>query len=177
VGVELSPRRKLPTYADRVSREIWFVKPVSHEEYQGIHLGRSVLGPVVRIAPNRYSITDPAAFKTIYGHGSKFIKSKFYYAFGHPDLTKLDLFSERDIANHALKRRRVSSLYSVTSLLSYEHFVDQNNLQLCNKLEEFANTGRVFNVPIWMQYYAFDVIGSISVNEPSLVSTPTNFSL
>jgi len=180
MGVELSPRGKLPTYADRVSREIWFVKPASPEEYQGIRLGLSILGPVVRIAPNRYSITDPAAFKTIYGHGSKFIKSKFYYAFGHPDLTKLDLFSERDIASHALKRRRVSSLYSVTSLLSYEHFVDQNNLQLCSKLEQFAGTGRVFNVPTWMQYYAFDVIGSISVNDhraPSLASTSTNFAL
>lgn len=118
----------------------------------------------MRIAPNRFSITDPAALRIIYGHGSKFVKSKFYYAFGHPDITQLDLFSERDIARHALKRRKVSSLFSVTTLLSYEHLVDENNLQLCSKLEEFAGTGRVIDIPTWMQYYAFDVIASISVN-------------
>ncbi|PMD47216.1 putative P450 monooxygenase [Hyaloscypha variabilis F] len=162
----LSPLRNVPgPYLARFTR-LWELNSLRAGNFQRTQIAyHEKYGPVVRIAPNRYSITDPAAFKTIYGHGSKFIKSKFYYAFGHPDLTKLDLFSERDIASHALKRRRVSSLYSVTSLLSYEHFVDQNNLQLCSKLEQFAGTGRVFNVPTWMQYYAFDVIGSISVGK------------
>lgn len=31
-------------------------------------------GPVVRIAPNEYSVDDPEAMKTIYGHGTKFVK-------------------------------------------------------------------------------------------------------
>lgn len=31
-------------------------------------------GPIVRIAPNEYSIDDFDALKTIYGHGSSFIK-------------------------------------------------------------------------------------------------------
>jgi hypothetical protein len=48
-------------------------------------------------------MTDPAAFKTIYGQGSKFVKSDFYYAFGYPDITKLDMISERDIASHSVK--------------------------------------------------------------------------
>ena len=32
------------------------------------------IGPIVRIAPNEYSIDDPEALKTIYGHGTSFIK-------------------------------------------------------------------------------------------------------
>lgn len=32
------------------------------------------LGPIVRIAPNYYSIDDMEAIKTIYGHGTEFIK-------------------------------------------------------------------------------------------------------
>jgi len=31
-------------------------------------------GPVVRIAPNEYSINDVSAAKTIYGHGNAFVK-------------------------------------------------------------------------------------------------------
>jgi hypothetical protein len=33
-----------------------------------------VAGPVVRIAPNEFSISDPKAIDTIYGHGKKFRK-------------------------------------------------------------------------------------------------------
>lgn len=33
-----------------------------------------VAGPVVRIAPNEYSIDDPAAAKIIYGSGRAFVK-------------------------------------------------------------------------------------------------------
>lgn len=31
-------------------------------------------GPVVRIAPNEYTIDDPDAIKIIYGHGTNFVK-------------------------------------------------------------------------------------------------------
>jgi hypothetical protein len=31
-------------------------------------------GPIVRIAPNEFSINDPDAIKTIYGHGTQFNK-------------------------------------------------------------------------------------------------------
>ena len=31
-------------------------------------------GPIVRLSPNEYSISDPDAVKTIYGHGTTFIK-------------------------------------------------------------------------------------------------------
>lgn len=32
------------------------------------------LGPIVRIAPNEYSIDDPEAIRHIYGHGTNFVK-------------------------------------------------------------------------------------------------------
>jgi hypothetical protein len=85
-------------------------------------------------------MTDPAAFKTIYGQGSKFVKSDFYYAFGYPDITKLDMISERDIASHSLKHRKVASLCSSPALLLYDHFVYRCNHQLCSTLEELVRT-------------------------------------
>lgn len=38
--------------------------PALHKKYS----------PIVRIGPNEYSISDPEAVKTIYGHGSTFTK-------------------------------------------------------------------------------------------------------
>jgi hypothetical protein len=88
-------------------------------------------------------MTDPAAFKIIYGRGSKYIKSGFYYAFGYPDITNLDMISERDIASHSLKHRKVASLCSLPALLLlYEDFVYRCNHELCSTLEEFVRTLR-----------------------------------
>lgn len=122
-------------------------------------------GPVVRLAPGRYSINDASAHKIIYGHGSKFAKSTFYFAFGSYISANSDLFSERGIHHHGLMRRKVASLFSMTTLLSYEAFVDNTNAILCDKLREFARSGTAFDVPKWMQYYAFDVIGEITMGE------------
>jgi hypothetical protein len=42
-------------------------------------------GPIVRVAPNMYSIDHPEVVKKVYGIGSKFAKSKWYYGWQHPD--------------------------------------------------------------------------------------------
>jgi len=54
----------------------------------------------------------------------------------------------------------------MTSLLSYEPFVDSQNAVLCEKLREFAVAGSLVDIPKWMQFYAFDVIGEMTVGEP-----------
>jgi hypothetical protein len=52
----------------------------------------------------------------------------------------------------------------MTTLLSYEAFVDECNRELCEKLRGFEREGRKICVPEWMQFYAFDVIGAITVS-------------
>ncbi|KAJ4347616.1 hypothetical protein N0V95_005263 [Ascochyta clinopodiicola] len=118
-------------------------------------------GPIVRLAPNRYSINDSEAAKTILGHHSPLDKTKYYHAFGVP--TEYNVFSEPSIAAHAHARRPIAQLYSQTSLLSYEPFVDTCNSILLKRLEEYAQEGKTLDVREMMQYYAFDVIGEITV--------------
>lgn len=38
----------------------------------------TIPGPIVRIAPNEYSFEDLQAVKTIYGHGTKFVKVRHF---------------------------------------------------------------------------------------------------
>lgn len=55
-----------------------------HKKYGSIFFltfccsSNSLPGPIVRIAPNEYSIDDPAAVKLIYGSGKGFVKVNLY---------------------------------------------------------------------------------------------------
>lgn len=120
-------------------------------------------GPIVRLAPNRYSISDPKAIRTIYGPGSKFSKSDYYRPFGHPDDANKDIFSERSNAKHAQEKRRSANLYSMSSLVMYEPFVDKVNEEFMAAISDHARTDRAFDLFTWMQFYAFDVIGEITI--------------
>lgn len=120
-------------------------------------------GPIVRLAPNRYSISDPAAIRTIYGPGSKFYKSDYYVPFGAPAVDHKDVFSETNNAKHAAERRKTSSMYAMSSLVSYEPFVDEVNGRFIAALADHAAAGRTFDLFTWLQFYAFDVIGEITI--------------
>lgn len=57
-------------------------------------------------------------------------------------------------------------MYSMSTLVSYEQYVDNCNRVLTSKLEMFAEKKQPVDVFTWMQYYAFDVIGEITVGKP-----------
>ena len=118
-------------------------------------------GPVVRLAPNRYSINDPEASRVLLGHHNALNKSNYYVAFGDPSMT--NTFTELDIQIHAKLRRPTAHLYANTNLLSYEPFVDTCNNILLKRLRDYSWTGKRLDVRELMQYYAFDVIGEITV--------------
>lgn len=90
-------------------------------------------------------------------------KSEFYFTFGNPDPKEGNTFSTRSIAMHAMLRRPTAHLYSTTHLLSYEPAVDTCNTILLRRLDEYAREGKELDVRQLMQYYAFDVIGEITV--------------
>ena len=74
-----------------------------------------------------------------------------------------DLFSEMNNAKHAAGRKKVSNMYSMSSLISYEPFVDKVNAEFMARMDGFAQRGLPFDLFTWMQYYAFDVIGEITI--------------
>ncbi|KAL2864771.1 cytochrome P450 [Aspergillus lucknowensis] len=149
----------------RFSR-LWYFHRVwkGHFEEDNIHLHEKY-GPVVRVAPGQYSIHDRAALKTIYGTGTKFAKSAWYEGWKHPDPERFTLFPDRDIKRHGETRKRFSSLYSMSSLVHYEEFVDLCADVFFARLGEFAERDAMFNLGEWFQFYAFDVIGQITYGQ------------
>jgi hypothetical protein len=82
---------------------LWYFRRLwnGHFEEDNISLHKQY-GPVVRIAPDHYSINDRAALKTIYGSGTKFAKSAWYEGWKHPDPQRWTLFPDRDIKRHGM---------------------------------------------------------------------------
>ncbi|RGP66706.1 hypothetical protein FSPOR_6446 [Fusarium sporotrichioides] len=116
-------------------------------------------GPVVRIGPNRYIFNTPEAMKTIYAPGGGFRKSDWYSVGGD------NLFSMRDEKRHATRRRKVAQLYTMSTMVNYEGAVDEVNSLLTSKLDEMVKDEASVRLPTWLQYYAFDVIGKITVDK------------
>ncbi|KAH7346983.1 cytochrome P450 [Pyrenochaeta sp. MPI-SDFR-AT-0127] len=103
--------------------------------------------------------------KTIYGIASKFPKGDWYQGWKHPSPTRWTLFPDQDSKRHAETRKRFQGLYSMSSLLSYEIYVDQCIDIFLEKLNGFARSNTPIDMVHWLQCYAFDVIGEITFSE------------
>ncbi|KAF4535861.1 Cytochrome P450 [Lasiodiplodia theobromae] len=159
-----SPLRSVPgPFLARFTR-LWYLWKVWRGDFQktNIELHRKY-GPVVRITPYDYSIDDPSAVKPIYGHGTAFTKGPWYDASRNLDAVARDLFTDRDPKRHAANRRKVASLYSMSSLLRMEEAVNDCVGLVEEKFREIARSGRAIDLQWWLQCYAFDVIGAITV--------------
>lgn len=108
VGVQLlirlvralfSPLRNIPGPFWTRFTTLWYFDRVrkGHFEQDNIRLHKQY-GPIVRIAPNHYSISDVSAIKTVYGTGSRFAKSAWYDGWKHP--AQWTVFADRDIKRH-----------------------------------------------------------------------------
>ncbi|KAF2818629.1 cytochrome P450 [Ophiobolus disseminans] len=149
--------------ASRFSR-LWYFSKVRegsfHHENIALHERH---GQVVRVAPGYFSISTTD--KTVYGIGSKFPKGDWYQGWKHPSPERWTLFPDQNSKRHAETRKRFQGLYSMSSLLSYEPYVDECIDIFLDKLSQFARSGTSINLVHWFQCYAFDVIGEITYSE------------
>lgn len=106
-----SPLRSVPgPFATRLSR-LWYLKKVWTGELPrlNIELHRKY-GPVVRLAPNEFSLDDPAAVKVIYGLGTTFTKGPWYTASGLPFKKDYNMFQMPENDRHIENRKKLAGL-------------------------------------------------------------------
>ncbi|RAH56334.1 cytochrome P450 [Aspergillus piperis CBS 112811] len=163
----LSTDRDIPgPFLARFTR-LWYLRQMTRGDFQytNIRLHRDH-GKIVRIAPGWYSLTGLDALKTIYSHGSKFIKSDWYEAWNFsPDPEGHNLFSVRNTADHSSARRKVAAMYAMSSVVSYEPYVDNCIRRLRAKLDSTAKDGLTLDLGHWLQCFAFDTISEITYGE------------
>ncbi|KAH7199160.1 pisatin demethylase [Fusarium oxysporum] len=159
-----SSLRKIPgPFLARISR-VWEMRKAAtgniHEIIMDLH---KCHGPIVRIGPNRYDFDTMEAAKIIYRIGNTLPKADYYIPFGLPSFP--NLFDVQDSARHSAIKKQFAPLYTMTALLSYEQGVDGQTAILKEELQRFSSQKQVIDLPQFLQYYAFDVIGVITVGK------------
>ncbi|KAL1987773.1 hypothetical protein VTN96DRAFT_2613 [Rasamsonia emersonii] len=121
-------------------------------------------GNLVRIGPKHISVGDPKAVPIIYGLNKGFTKTAFYpiQCISWNKKPQMNLFSTRDEAFHRSQKKPVANAYSMTSLLELEPAVDSCTDIFLSQLRRFAADKKPVDLGIWLQYYAFDVVGEFS---------------
>lgn len=161
-----SPLRTVPGPAWARFTNMWYVQRLLWG-----HFGRENLslhlkyGNVVRLGPNLFSVRDPASIKQVYGIGTKFAKSAWYDGFNPNNVHIPPVFQERDIKKHAAIRKSVASIYSMSSVASYEAAAENCTQIFKQRLDEFASNQEVIDLGYWLQCYAFDVIACITFGD------------
>ncbi|KAK5455820.1 hypothetical protein LTS15_005137 [Exophiala xenobiotica] len=119
-------------------------------------------GPLVRVGPNHVSFSDANVITQIYGITTKFYKSDFYTLFDVKGAAGNipTVFSIRDESAHKALKRPVAGAFSMSSLVELEPMTDVCIEILQNKLNNMLD--RDIDFGEWLQWYAFDVITSIT---------------
>ncbi|KAM0545029.1 hypothetical protein ACHAPJ_011539 [Fusarium lateritium] len=74
----------------------------------------------------------------------------------------MNLFSTRDPVYHREQKKKVAGAYSLTSLLGSEAAIDSCTELFMSRLDEWAAAGNSIDLGMWLQYYAFDVVGEVT---------------
>ncbi|KAI3391747.1 hypothetical protein diail_6841 [Diaporthe ilicicola] len=139
-----SPLRSVPgPFAARFNR-LYYLQKVWTGELPRLNIDlHRRYGPVVRLAPNEYSLDDPATVKTIYGLGTAFTKGPWYTASGLPFKKDWNIFQMPENDSHIENRNKMAGLYTMSSLVKMESQVDDCIALIETRFRELASFSRL----------------------------------
>jgi cytochrome P450 len=127
-------------------------------------------GPIVRIAPNELSFTDPNAWKDIYSSHPgmpNFPRDPIDSRFDPVEDTGVlstDMLVADD-PNHARQRRTLSHAFSAKAVTGQEKLITEFVDLFISKLQELVDDGQVVDMNQWYNYLTFDVIGELAFGD------------
>ncbi|KAL3474767.1 cytochrome P450 [Aspergillus californicus] len=121
-------------------------------------------GKAVRVSPSEVSVVDEETMKQILSHRHNTPKSWWYDVWVVPGGTP-GLFAVRDRHVHGFLRKRVSHMFSVTSLLTMEQYIHSCMDTLIGKMKKFEANRQIVDMANWTNAFAFDVIGELGYGE------------
>lgn len=176
----------LPSFSDYF-RVKWVQSSKAHFVHQELH---SKYGDVVRMGPNMVSIGDPEAVPSLYPMRRGFLKvinspklrfnckiliqrqivqADFYVPLRPYSRTGGALpavFTSLDEDMHSSLKRPIAQIFSLSSVVTFEGLVEDVLQVLHAQLDDrFKDNRETFNLGEWLQYFAFDVMGTLSFNK------------
>ncbi|KAJ5690937.1 cytochrome P450 [Penicillium malachiteum] len=145
-------------------QRVWWVKTGrAHLYHQAIH---KKYGDVVRIGPHMVSFSNPEAITTVYPTRPGFPKSDFYATlrpYTRDRGSMLAVFNTQDEDMHKHIKSPIAPLFSLSNVVNFEGLVEEVLLCLSEQLDRrFVDTGDEIDLGEWLQYFAFDVMGTMS---------------
>ncbi|KZL80416.1 benzoate 4-monooxygenase cytochrome [Colletotrichum incanum] len=126
-------------------------------------------GEIVRIGPNTVAISNPEVLPVIYTTRTGFPKSDFYPTLqGYtPKGGKLEaIFNTTSDEIHKSLKGPIAPLFTLANIPYLEPRVDEVLECLREKLDEkFVHNSVVINLGRWVQYFAFDVMGTLTFSK------------
>ncbi|KAF2809358.1 cytochrome P450 [Mytilinidion resinicola] len=120
-------------------------------------------GDYVRVGPNELSVTNVDDLPIIHGNRSKFNKGPWYWK--NLNEPEPGLFSVQDWDEHKARRKAWDTAFGVKSLKAYEPRIATALDHLCARLDQFAKTGEYFDMSLWAELLAFDVMGDLGFGD------------
>ena len=76
------------------------------------------------------------------------------------------VFNTRDEKLHKQIKNPIAPLFSLSNVITYEPFVDKVLAVMIEQLDKrCANTGKPFDFGLWLQFFAFDVMGTLTFSK------------
>lgn len=76
------------------------------------------------------------------------------------------VFNTRDENLHKQIKTPIAPLFSLSNIVTFERFIDEVVGIVFTQFDQrFATTGVAFDLGAWLQYYAFDVMGTLTFSK------------
>jgi len=108
----------------------------------------TMTGTAFRIQPNTIFISDPKMLDIVYHRYAD--KDPLWYGSGGFGMG-LNLLTAMTHDVHARLRKRIAGAFSMTSVRSMEHIIDDRVQEFQAKMGEQAGTGKRFDFSLWVQ--------------------------
>ena len=175
-NVSFHPLRRFPGPALAKVSVLWkLIGNLQGRKAHRIHEAHQQYGPVVRVAPNELSFSNPAAVKDIYSSNAFAKEQRFYFA--KRIFHENHLLSFRDNKAHRQRQKLLQRGFSQASLLEFEQAMASKIQTL---LDQFARASQPIYVLPWAHALGFDTIyhlmfdedpGSLKEGQPHWVMT------
>jgi hypothetical protein len=117
-------------------------------------------GEFVRITPNQVAVATSLSMKQLWTT-KDFEKGDFYDAFALGISKHRDLFTIRNDKFHAQRKRIHANIWSMTSILEMERYIDDLIALFMRKMERLADQNELMDVGLWTWRYTYDVVGDL----------------
>ncbi|KAI1423699.1 putative benzoate 4-monooxygenase cytochrome P450 [Xylaria sp. FL1777] len=159
------PGPLLPSLTN-LPRVFWVKTGQSQNYHKQLH---QKYGEVVRMGPNMVSISNPEAIPILYPTRPGFPKSDLYATlrpYSRDNNGLKVVFNTQDEVLHKHLKSPIAPLYSLTNTVTFEPLVDEVLVYLGEQLDKkFSGTGASFNFGNYLQYFAFDVMGTLTFSK------------